>query len=248
MVCTIVVLTFTAAGQQPDTTVWADVPSEEEAEALPATSVFEPVTAADQQLAPAREVDRHKAAAIKKDENFWYADEAPKRTPPPPVKPTQSSPSAFAGTWFRDLVWFVLVGGFILILFLFLRSGNVRLFEKKPKVPFSDADVQPGEDLFAVDYQSRVQQAIAAGEYRYATRFLYLGLLKEMALKNLIRYGHERTNRDYLEQLWGTDYYHDFFGLTRSFEYTWYGKFNLSEDDFQLVERNFISFKQRVHA
>jgi hypothetical protein len=74
----------------------------------------------------------------------------------------------------------------------------------------------------------------------------YLRTLRDMSDKKIIDYTSERTNSDYLFQLSGTRYYKDFFRLTRDFEYTWYGKFNLSERDYGLVQNDFLEFKQQL--
>ena len=73
---------------------------------------------------------------------------------------------------------------------------------------------------------------------------MYLRTLTNLSDKGLISYTHEKTNSDYLSELSGTSYYKSFFRLTRDFDYTWYGKFELNTESFALVQKDFNQFKQ----
>jgi hypothetical protein len=78
-----------------------------------------------------------------------------------------------------------------------------------------------------------------------ATRLLFLGTLKLLSENEFIEYNHDKTNADYLKELSGTGLYKDFFRLTRDFEYTWYGHFELSQNAFEQVAEDFSRFKQQ---
>ena len=56
----------------------------------------------------------------------------------------------------------------------------------------------------------------------------------------------ERTNSDYLAQLYNTSYYKNFFRLTRNFEYVWYGKFDISAEAFQMIQQDYKNLKEQV--
>jgi hypothetical protein len=75
---------------------------------------------------------------------------------------------------------------------------------------------------------------------------MFLRLLKEMAEKNIIQYKQDRTNLDYLLQLQPTGYYHDFFRITRNYEYSWYGLFDISEDAYNKVKNDFTQFDLQI--
>jgi hypothetical protein len=79
-----------------------------------------------------------------------------------------------------------------------------------------------------------------------AVRLMYLRTLRDLSLRNVINYTHEKTNTDYLFQLSGSPYYKNFFRLTRDFDYTWYGHFPLSQESFSLIQNDFNSFKQQL--
>lgn len=226
---------------QIDTTIITQVaPPDEETH-------FDPVTTEVQQPVQPRPVDRTKAAQMKKDEDFWYVNtvperpEAPIRKMPPPRKDPE---------WVRNLLWVLVVGGFVVLLIWFLLSSDVQLFRRKPPVVErpEDEEEYTTENLFDIDYESALKRAVAAQNYRLAIRLMYLQTLKELALRNIIQYRQERTNSDYLMQLFQTAYYKDFFRLTRNFEYAWYGNFAVSPTSFEQIRQEFTNFKHRMFS
>ena len=67
---------------------------------------------------------------------------------------------------------------------------------------------------------------------------MYLRLLKKMSEQKIIQYTQDRTNFDYLLQLHSTQYYNEFFRLTRNYEFTWYGQFEVDETVFRSFGMN----------
>jgi hypothetical protein len=143
-------------------------------------------------------------------------------------------------------MWFIVTGGFIAIMIWFLLTSNVRLFQKKSSRIPANSNELAVEDIFEINYDNEIAKAIKENDFRLAVRLLYLQLLKDLSNKNIIQYKQDRTNGEYLLQLLGTAYYADFFQLTRSFEYTWYGQFLISKESFYKVQSNFSQFKNKV--
>ena len=102
------------------------------------------------------------------------------------------------------------------------------------------------ENIFEIDYQGEIEKAIRSTNYRLAVRLMFLRLLKNLSQKNIIQYKQERTNFDYLSQLRQGRYYHDFCRLTRDYEYTWYGKFDLSPEMFGIIKNDFEKFDRTL--
>ena len=106
-------------------------------------------------------------------------------------------------------------------------------------------DISP-ENIFDINYQKEIEKAINAADYRLAIRLMFLRLLKNLSQKKVIEYKQERTNFDYLSQLYPTGYYHDFFRLTRNYEYTWYGKFDVNRETFGIIKNEFENFDRKL--
>lgn len=211
-------------------------------------------TRTDYQFNPVSDSSRFQARAIpapelnkvRSDEDYWYVNEVPPREKKKPSKP-ETSVSLLDRPWFQTLFWFVLVGGFVALLVWFLATGNISLFRKKPQRAENvlEGEEEP-EDIFSLDFDREIRRAVDAGEHRRAVRLLYLQTLKRLSQHGLIDYTREKTNRDYLLQLSGSPYYKPFFSLTRDFDYTWYGQFPVSRDQYSVIEDQFTHFKEQL--
>jgi len=75
---------------------------------------------------------------------------------------------------------------------------------------------------------------------------MFLRLLKDLSQKNIIQYAQGKTNFDYLMQLHPTKYYRDFFRITRNYEYSWYGQFDVTEDMYHIIQSDFSNFDRQL--
>jgi hypothetical protein len=184
---------------------------------------------------------------LKQDDNFWYANIAPlkKKVKTAPDQPPVDPPF-FRQAWFKSLLWVMIIGAFVAVVAWYLSLSNIRLFRKTPQNLQQADALDDLHDIFAINYEQEIEKALNAKNYRLTTRLLYLQTLKLLSEHGIIRYKAERTNSDYLAQLYGTSYYKDFFRLTRDFDYTWYGKFELSEAAFNTIQNDFRTFKNRL--
>ena len=140
----------------------------------------------------------------------------------------------------------IIIESFNFIIVWFLAVSNIGLFRKRlVTVDNSAYEEVPAEDIFALDFEKEIKNAAEAKDFRLAIRLMYLQTLKTLADKNFIHYKQEKTNSDYVQQLWNTPYYMHFFRLTRHFEYAWYGQLTVTEPVFELVKNDFATFKQQ---
>lgn len=148
-------------------------------------------------------------------------------------------------TWFQSLMWIIIIGGFAGAIMWYLANNNVGLFRKKDKkVVNADDDGEIPENIFAINYQQEIDKAASQGNYRLAIRLMYLRLLRNLSERNIIQYKQDKTNFDYLMQLQPTVYYKDFFRVTRHYEYSWYGEFNVSSDAYSIIRHEFDHFEK----
>ena len=184
---------------------------------------------------------------LKNDEAFWYVNKVPKRQKPPEVDPNKKFAQPFyLQNWFRTILWIVIVGAFIAVLVWFLIASDVKLFRKKASVLQSAEDAAINEDIFSINYEQELEKVIASQNYRLGVRLMYLHVLRLFSEKDIIQYKMERTNSDYLLQLYNTSYYKDFFRLTRNFEYVWYGKFDISPAAFEMIKKEHTKIKSML--
>lgn len=132
------------------------------------------------------------------------------------------------------------------LLIWYLLANNFILFRKKKERQDGDSPIEEHQDLFSLDYAYQIQKALEQKNYRLAIRLQYLELLKKLTDKELIHFLPDKTNFDYLMQLRGSVYYDDFFAVTRNYEYSWYGLFDITEGMYQKINSVFQNLKQRI--
>jgi hypothetical protein len=170
--------------------------------------------------------------------DFWYVDSAMSKKAA--AKEEKGYVPLGQRKWFQILIWLVIIGTFGAALTWYLATSNVRLFGRKKIPVIADEDaIAKEENIFVINYQAEINKAVNVANYRLAIRLLFLRLLKELSEKQIIEYKLDRTNLDYLLQLRNTGYYKSFFHVARSYEYAWYGKFDVAESIYRIIEKEF---------
>ena len=189
------------------------------------------------------------APVVKKmlnDDDYWYANVEFKKKK---VKKEENESYVPLGqrSWFQTLLWLLIIGGFAGFIIWYLAGSNVSLFRKKAKaIGDEEQDEVETEDIFAINYLKEIDKAARQENYRLAIRLMFLRLLKNLSEKNIIQYNHGRTNFDYLLQLQPTRYYKDFFRITRNYEYSWYGQFEVNEQAYHIIRNDFDNFDRQL--
>ena len=131
---------------------------------------------------------------------------------------------------------------------IFLSQNSLLLLRKNRQIirDTESSDHLP-EDIFSISYDQEIVRAEQQQNYRLATRLRFLRLLTQLSERNIIQYQEGRTNLDYLMQLHQSPWYDDFFRLTRHYEYTWYGLFDINGDQYQRIRADFEQVNRRIH-
>jgi hypothetical protein len=179
---------------------------------------------------------------LKEDDDFWYANHTFSNEKNRDLKLSQKEPLR-EQAWFKTLMWLIIIGGFAAALIGYLAGSNIYLFRRKDTaIKGESISEEENDNIFEINYQSRIDKAVQAGNYRLAVRLMFLRMLKSLADKNVIQYKQELTNFEYLVQLKPSSYYNDFFRLTRNYEYAWYGDFPVNEETFGVLKNEFDRF------
>jgi hypothetical protein len=180
------------------------------------------------------------------DDDFWYANASIKKDKPKKEDDRSYTPLG-QRSWFQTLMWVIIIGGFAGFIIWFLAGNNAGLFRRRQKLINSNEDEETiTQDIFAINYQKEIDKASQQGNYRLAVRLMFLRLLKELSEKNIIQYKQGLTNAEYLAQLNRTTYYPTFFRLTRNYEYSWYGLFDVSAEAYSVISKDFINFSNQL--
>ena len=194
-----------------------------------------------------RHVPASATQRMKTDDAFWYADgSGVDQVKPKETKHEVSGSDSRSGS-FQTVLWIIVFGIFGAAILWYLMSNRVGLFGKKDvAIAGNKQDSLSAEDIYAINYQKELSRAEAAGNYRLAIRLMFLKLLKNMSEKKVIRYQQDKTNFDYLSQLQQTKYYNGFFRVTRFYEYSWYGNFEVQPSVYERVKNDFNQFENEI--
>jgi hypothetical protein len=95
-------------------------------------------------------------------------------------------------------------------------------------------------------YDKMISQVVMNKNYRLAIRYLYLQALQNLSGKGALQLSTDKTNNEYITELRGKPYQNDFAAITLSYEYVWYGKFDISEDTYNRLMREYHSLQQKL--
>ena len=183
---------------------------------------------------------------LRQDDAFWYANADFKKKVESQTNNGSFWQWLFRQGWFYNLLWATIIISFVVVIFIFLLKSNITLFQKNATKISEAGTVQTKENIFTIDYDRTLKEALAANDFSAAIRLQYLQTLAAMSIKNLIRYKEEYPNSTYLQQLQQSPYYGDFKKLTLHFEYACYGKFVIPPRVYNAVAQEFITFKRSM--
>lgn len=142
----------------------------------------------------------------------------------------------------RVLIWSLVIAFLAFLFIVYLINNKMLLATKGRKIKQEQGEMTATENIFDIDFKTSINKAIADNDLRLATRLYFLQMLKQMSLKNIIQYGFDKTNMDYLFELNGTPYFKDFASASRNYEYVWYGKFAITKEQFDDLKSSFSKF------
>lgn len=163
-----------------------------------------------------------KEPLIKKEEEPTEVDDAPR---------------LFDNSGLRMLYWglaLLVVGWILWRLFV----GRNALFARNKTMK---GETEPTADIPLNDdhLNQLLNNAIQAKEYRLAVRYLYLQTLAALGEKQLLLLAPQKTNYQYAQELSDNRLKPAFSKLTMQYEYSWFGGFNLSSNQFdEIYEEN----------
>lgn len=139
----------------------------------------------------------------------------------------------------------------IVVILILLRSfldinfsfGGSKKLERNKAVKLTSEE----EDIHETDLKTLLSEAIKHKDYRLATRYYYLSLLKQLSENELIKYDKDKTNSEYLFELKDTKMRSHFSYLSYIYNYVWYGEFMIDELKFSTIESRYKSFLRTIN-
>jgi hypothetical protein len=110
----------------------------------------------------------------------------------------------------------------VILTVLVLLLKNITIPQKLKNAEISYTDDQIEERLMETDMERLIRLALENGNYQLAIRYTFLKTLKSLVEHNKLNWKKQYTNRDYLTQLYQTNYYEGFRAIVLTYERKWY--------------------------
>jgi len=200
-------------------------------------------------------------SALKKEDDFWYIPAIEKLETRLKNDPKfrdslihvrdrelldENQKGLLYQPWFNTLLWIIIIGIFAAAVIYFLLQNKINLFSREATLSADETSEDEHEDIFSLSYTKLIQNAEKEKNYRVAVRLMFLQTLKLLNDTNIIHYQPDYTDLHYLQQLHQTKYYAEFFNIMRSYEYTWFGKFDVSTERYTAIKNDFLKLQHKI--
>jgi hypothetical protein len=189
---------------------------------------------------------------IKRDKGFYYQKYLDSFLRAEKIRPQKKSReidlSEFNGLFsvFKYLFWIIGIGVLLFVLYKLFLSNQGLFRSNRNNI---EATIDSTEEEISPDqYESMIKKAAEAGNYRLATRYLFLQSLRKLNDKGYVVIGTEKTNYQYLNEIRDRSslFGNSFAALTLKYEYIWYGEYEITNTAYFLLERDFREFTKQL--
>lgn len=190
-----------------------------------------------------RQVPDSVVQRMQKDPEFRYANDSSYWQ-----KERAAEPGGFSrfldtiarSAFLKVVLYIVLAIGIIFAIYQVMVANNFFIISRK-KRRRSTGEADAG-DMTYENLDERILEEVNSGNYRQAVRYMYLKTLKLLSDYNFITLHAKSTNQDYVRQMNNHRGLGQFRQLTRIYEYVWYGEFDPSDSQFEIIRSNFNKF------
>ncbi len=96
------------------------------------------------------------------------------------------------------------------------------------------------------DLPHLLASAIEKEKYRLATRYQYILLLKQLSLNEVIVWQQQKTNKEYIKEVYRKNIHIEFEEITRFYEYVWYGNFQIDKYQYEKGMESISKIQEKI--
>ncbi|MGC1632952.1 MAG: DUF4129 domain-containing protein, partial [Gelidibacter sp.] len=134
------------------------------------------------------------------------------------------------------------------LAYTLLNDGSSKLFSSRNNERLKSYGQITAENIKHADIKALIANAENTNDYRLAIRYYYLLVLKQLTLKNFIKYADDKTNADYMNAIAAEKFSKDFAYTSYIYNYTWYGEFALDVKQYQMAKTSFVQLIKEINA
>lgn len=139
----------------------------------------------------------------------------------------------------------LIIGLGVLVIWLFNKYYVVN--QKTPPADKTDINLSEDERLIQQkDLSTLIKEAESEGNFRLASRYLFLNILKHLKEQDFIEYQFQKTNADYKSEITQPNIKSEFNYASRFYEFVWYGDFKLEVAEFKMAKTRFENLIRKV--
>ena len=130
----------------------------------------------------------------------------------------------------KILMYTLIIAAIVYTVLKITQTNSMQLLRKSE----SNTDYEVfEEDIHSIPFEEQIQKALDEKNYKLAVRLNYLSALKKLSDANLISWSPGKSNHEYIYELSDKRVKEDFMDLSRLFEYSWYGGFDVEKSIFE---------------
>lgn len=146
------------------------------------------------------------------------------------------------------IVYALLIALVVYILVRVLVGNDATSFFRNKNKLVAPLNIQE-EHIDTIDLDRYIEDALATKNYRLAIRYMYLRSLKQLSLQHRIQWHFDKTNSDYYREIKDEQLKNSFQKISHTYDYVWYGEFDIDENRFHSVAKDFDQLAKRLpHA
>jgi hypothetical protein len=134
----------------------------------------------------------------------------------------------------------------VYLVYILFNEGGSGLFSSKQSKKLNGFEEITAENIENTDIDSLIKDAESNNDFRLAIRYYYLLVLKNLSLKNYIKFEDDKTNSEYLNEVSTTPFSEKFIYTSYLYNYIWYGEFPVDADQYNKAKGNFTTLLNQV--
>lgn len=147
---------------------------------------------------------------------------------------------------FGWIFYLVLAAAVIYLVYILFNEGGSGLFSSKQNRTLNNYEEITAGNIENTDINRLINNAENSNDYRLAIRYYYLLVLKNLSIKNYIKFEDDKTNAEYLNEMSSATFCKEFEYTSYLYNYIWYGEFSLNTVDYKKAKNNFVMLLSKV--
>jgi len=154
----------------------------------------------------------------------------------------------WGGAGLQVIAYVVVIALIVGLVYLFTKDLRFKVKVKPVELQTEDLTAAV-ENIEHIEVATPLHKALADGNLKLATRLYFLDLLKKLHEAGIIAWKKDKTNRDYLTEIYTKAYHYEAIrNLTLAYERVWYGEHALTHEAYQQLFADFEAIYQTINT